>query len=50
MNKIKWTNFDEMFCVCLNGSLDDLDSKLKPAGPTRKGAQAEILIFTFFFF
>jgi len=21
-----WTDFDEIFCVCLSGSLDDLDS------------------------
>ena len=30
-----WTDFDEFFCVCLPGFLDDLYSQLDPVGPTR---------------
>jgi len=32
-----WIDFDEIFCVCLSSSLDDLDSQLDPIGLTRKG-------------
>jgi len=40
-----WTNFDETFCVCLNGFRDDLDSRLNPVGTIRGGAQTGILRF-----
>jgi len=40
-----WTDFDEVFCVCLSSSLDYLDSQLDPVGPTRGGSQKGILIF-----
>lgn len=40
-----WTEFDDIFCVCLGGSWDVLDSQLDPVDPTRVGAQTAILIF-----
>jgi len=40
-----WTDFDELVCVCLSGSRDDLDSQLDPVGLTRGGAQMGILRF-----
>jgi len=30
-----WADFDKMFCECLSGSLDGLDSQLDPVDPTR---------------
>jgi len=41
-----WTDFDEILCVCLSGSLDDLDSQLDPVGPIRGGAQTGNFRFT----
>jgi len=40
------TGLDDIFCVCLNGSRNDLDSQLGPVGPIRGGAQTGILRFT----
>ena len=37
------TDFDDIFRVCLSGSLDDLDSQLDPAGVLRRGAKTSIL-------
>jgi len=38
-----WTDFYEIFCMCLSGSLDDLDSQLDPVGTTWEGSQTGIL-------
>jgi len=40
-----WSDFDEIVCVCLSGSLDGLDSRLNPVGANRRGAQTRILRF-----
>ena len=41
------TDFDDIFCVCLSGSLDGLNSQLDlQVGPTRRVAQTGILRFT----
>jgi len=36
-----WSDFDEIVCLCLSGSLDGLD----PVGATWRGAQTGILRF-----
>jgi len=41
-----WADFDDIFCVCLSDSRDDLDSQLNTISPTRGGAQTEILRFS----
>ena len=40
-----WTDFDDIFRTCLNGSRDDLDSQLDPVYATRGGAQTGIFRF-----
>jgi len=42
-----WTDFDDIFRVCLSGTLDDLDSQLDPVGPIWGGARTGILKFLF---
>jgi len=37
-----WTDFDEIFCVCLSGSRDEFDLQLDVVDPTRGGAQTGI--------
>lgn len=37
-----WTDFNEIICMCLSGSLDDLDSKLDPVGSTKGCVQTGI--------
>jgi len=43
-----WTDFDDIFSVCLNGSQDNLDSQLDPVGQPEDwgGAQTGILRVT----
>jgi len=41
-----WIDVDDIFCVYLSGSRDDLDSQLEQVGPTRENAQVGILRFT----
>jgi len=41
-----WTDFDEIFCVFLSGTWDDLDSQLDQVDPTRRGAPTRIFRFT----
>jgi len=39
------TDFDEIVCVCLSGSLNGLDSQLDQVGSTGGGARTGILRF-----
>jgi len=41
-----WTDFIDIFCVCMSVSKDDWDSQLDLVGPTQGGAQKGILRFT----
>lgn len=40
-----WTDFDEILCVCLSGSLDGLDSQLDPVGGAAIGFQEIFFLF-----